>query len=101
MQTSLRVQGLDEVMDWPAVSEPAHPGYQRIWEDMQATRDNRGVIDGHGSGLTDLDRINAFAASGLTSDHGRASPKRRGRSCSEGSSCSCATTPPRRPFRCS
>ncbi|MEP7311952.1 MAG: adenine deaminase C-terminal domain-containing protein [Pseudomonadota bacterium] len=65
----LRVQGLDEVMDWPAVSEPTHPGYQRIWEDMQATRDNRGVIDGHGSGLTDLDRINAFAASGLTSDH--------------------------------
>ncbi len=69
MQASLRVQGLDEVMDWPAVSEPSHPGYQRIWEDMQATRDNRGVIDGHGSGLTDLDRINAFAASGLTSDH--------------------------------
>jgi len=69
MKASLRVQGLDEVMDWPAVSEPTHPGYQRIWEDMQATRDNRGVIDGHGSGLTDIDRINAFAASGLTSDH--------------------------------
>ena len=69
MRASLRVQGLDEVMDWPAVSEPAHPGYQRIWEDIQATRDSRGVIDGHGSGLSDLDRINAFAASGLTSDH--------------------------------
>src|SRR4051812_6564288 len=69
MRSSLRVQGLDEVMDWPAVSEPTHPGYQRIWEDIQATRDNRGVIDGHGSGLGDIDRINAFAASGLTSDH--------------------------------
>ena len=69
IRSSLRVQGLDEVMDWPAVSEPTHPGYQRIWEDIQATRDNRGVIDGHGSGLSDIDRINAFAASGLTSDH--------------------------------
>jgi adenine deaminase len=56
-------------MDWPAVSDPTHPGYQRIWEDIQATRDTRGVIDGHGSGLRDLDRINAFASSGLTSDH--------------------------------
>src|SRR5579864_1186195 len=66
---SLEVQGLDEVMDWPAVSVPSHPGYQRIWEDIQATRDYRGVIDGHGSGLRDLDRINAFDAVGLTSDH--------------------------------
>jgi len=66
---SLQVQGLDEVMDWPAVSIPTHPGYQRIWEDIQATRDNRGVIDGHGAGLQDLDRINAFAAAGLSSDH--------------------------------
>jgi adenine deaminase len=69
IQSSLAVQGLDEVMDWPAVSIPTHPGYQRIWEDIQATRDNRGVIDGHGAGLRDLDRINAFAAAGLTSDH--------------------------------
>ncbi len=66
---NLEVQGLDEVMDWPAVSIPTHPGYQRIWEDIQATRDNRGVIDGHGAGLQDLDRINAFVATGLTSDH--------------------------------
>jgi len=66
---SLSVQGLDEVMDWPAVSMPTHPGYQRIWEDIQATRDNRGVIDGHGAGLRDLDQINAFAAAGLSSDH--------------------------------
>jgi adenine deaminase len=63
------VQGLDEVMDWPAVSNPTHPGYQRIWEDIQATRDARGVIDGHGAGLRDLDTINAFAAAGLSSDH--------------------------------
>lgn len=69
LKGSLDVQGLDEVMDWPAVSVPSHPGYQRIWEDIQATRDNRGVIDGHGAGLRDLDRINAFAAVGLTSDH--------------------------------
>lgn len=69
IHSSLTVQGLDEVMDWPAVSVPTHPGYQRIWEDIQATRDNRGVIDGHGAGLWDLDRINAFAAAGLTSDH--------------------------------
>ena len=69
LKGSLSVQGLDEVMDWPAVSVPTHPGYQRIWEDIQATRDNRGVIDGHGAGLRDLDRINAFAAVGLTSDH--------------------------------
>ncbi len=66
---NLDVQGLDEVMDWPAVSIPSHPGYQRIWEDIQATRDNRGVIDGHGAGLRELDQINAFAAAGLSSDH--------------------------------
>ena len=69
IRASQAVQGLDEVMDWPAVSEPTHPGYQRIWEDIQATRDSRGVIDGHGAGLQDLQRINAFAAAGLTSDH--------------------------------
>lgn len=63
------VQGLDEVMDWPAVSQPNHPGHQRIWELMQATRDARGVIDGHASGLTDPARINAFAAAGMESDH--------------------------------
>jgi len=69
IRKSLSVQGLDEVMDWPAVSNPTHPGYQRIWEDIQATRDNRGVIDGHGAGLRSLDTINAFAAAGLSSDH--------------------------------
>ena len=30
MAKDLMVVGLDEVMDWPAVSNPAHPGYQRI-----------------------------------------------------------------------
>ena len=69
IKNSLQVQGLDEVMDWPAVSIPTHPGYQRIWEDIQAARDTRGVIDGHGAGLRDLDTINAFAAAGLSSDH--------------------------------
>ncbi len=65
----LMVVGLDEVMDWPAVSNPGHPGYQRIWENIQATYDGRGVIEGHGSGLRDLGAINAFAAAGLSSDH--------------------------------
>jgi adenine deaminase len=69
LDKSLFVAGLDEVMDWPAVSDPKNPGYQRIWEDMQATRDHRAVIEGHGSGLWDLDRINAFAGSGISSDH--------------------------------
>src|SRR5450631_240819 len=69
IKNSLEVQGLDEVMDWPAVSIPTHPGYQRIWEDIQAARDTRGVIDGHGAGLRDIDAINAFAAAGLSSDH--------------------------------
>lgn len=69
IRASSWVQGLDEVMDWPAVSEPTHPGHQRIWEDIQAARDTRGIIDGHGAGLRDVDRINAFAAAGLSSDH--------------------------------
>jgi adenine deaminase len=69
LDKSLFVAGLDEVMDWPAVSDPKNPGYQRMWEDIQATRDHRAVIEGHGSGLWDLDRINAFAGSGISSDH--------------------------------
>ena len=63
------VLGLDEVMDWPAVSNPQHPGHQRIWENIQATFDARGVVEGHGTALRDRPTINAFAASGLTSDH--------------------------------
>lgn len=64
-----RVVGLDEVMDWPAVWNPESPGYQRLWETMQATRNMRAVIEGHGSGLTGLAEINAMAAAGLSSDH--------------------------------
>jgi adenine deaminase len=63
------VDGLDEVMDWPAVSDPNNPGYARIWQDIQGARDERGLIEGHGSGLWDIDRINAFAGAGLSSDH--------------------------------
>ena len=36
---------------------------------IQATYDYRGVIEGHGKGLTDVNDINAFAAAGLSSDH--------------------------------
>ncbi len=63
------VAGLDEVMDWPAVWDPAHPDHQRLWSIMQATREARGVIEGHGTALRDIPTINAFAAAGLSSDH--------------------------------
>ena len=63
------VLGLDEVMDWPAVSDPKHPGYQRMWEVIQATWDRGGVVQGHGAGLVTPDLANAFAAAGLSSDH--------------------------------
>ncbi len=61
--------GLDEVMDWAAVVNPKNPGHQRIWENIQATLDTRGVVEGHGAGLFDLPNICAFAAAGLSSDH--------------------------------
>jgi adenine deaminase len=67
--TDLRVISLGEVMDWPAVIDARAGSGQRIWEMMQATRDHRGVIEGHGAGLTDANSINAFAAAGLSSDH--------------------------------
>jgi adenine deaminase len=67
MQADKRVISLGEVMDWPAVSNPKMGG--RIWEMMQATVDNRGVVEGHGSGLTDPNSINAFSSAGLSSDH--------------------------------
>lgn len=69
MKADTRVLGLGEVMDWWSVWNPASPGYQRQWEMMQATWENRGVVEGHGSGLTAIDDINAFAAAGLSSEH--------------------------------
>lgn len=69
MAASLMVAGLDEVMDWPSVTEPDNPAYDRLWSMIGATFEARGVVEGHGSGLHDLTSINAFAASGLASDH--------------------------------
>jgi adenine deaminase len=65
----LSVTGLDEVMDWPSVHDPANPGYARMWGMIRATFEMRGVVEGHGSGLTDPHDISAFAAAGLTADH--------------------------------
>jgi adenine deaminase len=69
MAESLMVAGLDEVMDWPAVWNPENPSYDRLWGMIEATFAARGVVEGHGSGLRDLNSINAFAAAGLASDH--------------------------------
>ncbi|MFT5794367.1 MAG: adenine deaminase [Saprospiraceae bacterium] len=69
MDYDLRVAALGEVMDWPAVSNPDAPASKRIWGMIQATWEKRGVVEGHGSGLRTVDEINAFAASGLASDH--------------------------------
>lgn len=69
MQQSLMVAGLDEVMDWPAITEPANPARERLWGMIGATIAGRGVVEGHGAGLRDLAAINAFAAAGLASDH--------------------------------
>src|SRR3984885_7677509 len=63
------VTGLDEVMDWAAVVDRKNPGYQRLWENIQATLDSRGVVEGHGYGLLGLDQISAYTAAGITSDH--------------------------------
>ncbi len=66
---SLMVAGLDEVMDWPSVSNPENPAYDRLWGMIRATFEQRGVVEGHGAGLRDLASINAFAGAGLASDH--------------------------------
>jgi len=63
------VAGLDEVMDWPAVSNPDNPSYNRLWGMIGATFAARGVVEGHAAGMRDLPRINAFAAAGMASDH--------------------------------
>jgi adenine deaminase len=65
----LSVTSLDEVMDWPSVWDPTNPGYSRMWGMIRATFEMRGVVEGHGNGLTDLHDISAFAAAGLSSDH--------------------------------
>lgn len=69
MAESVMVTGLDEVMDWPAVSKPENPSYDRLWGMIGATLAGRGVVEGHGSGLRSMGEINAFAAAGLASDH--------------------------------
>ncbi len=63
------VPGLDEVMDWPAVWDAANPSHTRLWGMIEATMAARGVVEGHGAGLTDPATISAYAASGLASDH--------------------------------
>jgi adenine deaminase len=69
LHQSLMVAGLDEVMDWPALWNPEKPSHKRLWGMIQATFEKRGVVEGHGAGLRDLNSINAFAAAGLASDH--------------------------------
>jgi adenine deaminase len=64
-----RVVGLDEVMDWPAVWDAANPAHDRLWGMIEATMAARGVVEGHGAGLTDPASISAYAAAGLASDH--------------------------------
>ncbi|MEM9025540.1 MAG: adenine deaminase C-terminal domain-containing protein [Verrucomicrobiota bacterium] len=69
------VIALDEVMDWSAVTQPDNPGYQRLWGNIKATMEARGVVEGHGSGLFDPHDLSAFAAAGLSSDHEVREPK--------------------------
>jgi adenine deaminase len=68
IEQDLWVTGLDEVMDWAALVDPTNPGYQRLWENMQATADSRGVIEGH-CAVSDPSSICAFVAAGISSDH--------------------------------
>ena len=63
------VAGLDEVMDWPAVRDRDNPAHDRLWSMIAATWDARAVVEGHAAGIRDLPNINAFAASGIASDH--------------------------------
>jgi adenine deaminase len=69
MAESPLVAGLDEVMDWPAVADPTNPAHARLWSMIEATWAARGVVEGHAAGIRDLPGINAFAASGIASDH--------------------------------
>jgi adenine deaminase len=69
LDASRMVAGLDEVMDWPGVSDPENPSHDRLWGMIRATLERRAVVEGHAAGLTDLPTINAFAAAGISSDH--------------------------------
>jgi adenine deaminase len=69
LKESMMVAGLDEVMDWPAICNPDNPSYERLWGMIRATFEQRGVVEGHGAGLRDIDTINPFAAAGLAGDH--------------------------------
>jgi len=51
------------------VVNPENPGYQRLWENIEATLEARGVVEGHGTGLISPGEICAFAAAGISSDH--------------------------------
>jgi adenine deaminase len=75
LRGNLGVPGLDEVMDWPAISNPQTPSYERVWGVIEATFAHRGVVEGHGAGLRERAEINAFAAAGLASDHEVWTPK--------------------------
>ena len=69
LASQLMVAGLDEVMDWPAIWNPASPSHARLWGMIEATFAQRGVVEGHGAGLRSASEINGFAAAGLASDH--------------------------------
>ncbi|MDN5786503.1 adenine deaminase [Pseudorhodobacter sp.] len=69
LSESLMCAGLDEVMDWPAVRDRDNPAHDRLWSMIAATWDARAVVEGHAAGIRDLPGINAFAASGIASDH--------------------------------
>lgn len=66
---SLMCAGLDEVMDWPALHDRSNPAHERLWSMIVATWEARAVVEGHAAGIRDLPNINAFAASGIASDH--------------------------------
>ena len=69
LRDHMAVIGLDEVMDWPSVWNPKNPSYDRTWGMLQACFEHRGVIEGHAARMEDPHAINAFAASGISSDH--------------------------------
>jgi len=69
LSESLMVAGLDEVMDWPAVRDAENPAHDRLWSMIEASWAARAVVEGHAAGLRDPVEINAFAASGIASDH--------------------------------